>query len=69
MTVMDLYKMWEELHAKTVVDIFTSDGYLLEVNQLFSNVFIKYKNYKVCTFGCTGYNQFHKIITVEKEEV
>lgn len=31
MTVKDLYDMWGELHEKTVVDIYTSYGDLLEV--------------------------------------
>jgi hypothetical protein len=41
MTVKDLYDMWGELHEKTVVDIYTSYGDLLEVNQLFCKVFFK----------------------------
>lgn len=65
MTIMDLWEMWEELHSKTVVDIDTSGGDLLEVNQLFYKILPKYKNYKVHTFGCSTYNQFHKVITVE----
>lgn len=65
MTVKDLWDMWGELHEKTIVDIYTSGGDLLEVNQLFYKVFPKYKKYKVYTFGCALYNQFHKIITVE----
>lgn len=35
MTVTDLWTMWDELRMKTVVDIYTSDGDILEVNQLF----------------------------------
>lgn len=62
MTVKDLYDMWGELHEKTVVDIYTSGGDLLEVNQLFCKVFSKYENYNVNAFGCTLYNQFHKTI-------
>ena len=38
MTVTDLWTMWDELRLKTVVDIYTSDGDILEVNQLFENV-------------------------------
>lgn len=62
MTVKDLYDMWGELHEKTVVDIYTSGGDLLEVNQLFCKVFSKYENYNVNAFGCALYNQFHKTI-------
>lgn len=69
MTVTDLWTMWDELRMKTVVDIYTCDGDILEVNQLFEKVFQQYKYYKVCAFGCASYNQFHKNITVEKEEI
>lgn len=69
MTVKDLWTMWDELRMKTVVNIYTSDGDILEVNQLFNKVFQQYKSYKVCAFGCALYNQYHKIITVEKEEI
>lgn len=65
MTVKDLWDTWGELHEKTVVDIYTSGGDLLEVNQQFDKIFSKYKKYKVYTFGCTLYNHWHKIITVE----
>lgn len=65
MTIMDLWEMWKELHNKTLVDIVTSGGDVLEVNQLFYKILPKYKNYKVYTFGCTQYNHFHKVITVE----
>lgn len=65
MTVKDLFDMWGELHYKTVVDVCTSGGDILEVNQLFCKVFSKYKYYKVHSFGCALYNQFHKIITIE----
>lgn len=65
MTVKELYDMWGELHSKSVVDVHTSGGDILEVNQLFCKVFLKYEYYKVCSFGAASYNQFHKILTIE----
>lgn len=65
MTVKDLWDMWGELHEKTLVDIYTSGGDLLETNKLCYDILSKYENYKVYTFGCTLFNQHHKIITVE----
>lgn len=65
MTVKDLWNMWGDLHEKTYVNIYTSGGDLLEVNQLFYKVFPKYENCKVYTFSSAVFYPYHKVITIE----